>query len=461
MVAFLAGCGSDVSIGPGEPKEDSEVDVGVTAGSRLRPVMAVADGVAAFMTWRDTELGVDCRFRRMVDGVRRCIPVWPSVVFTDAACTKAAFIESPCRSGYEFAGLRYQPEGLDCDINQQDASPTPFRRVAASVGATSYHQAYTTDAGLQCAPEATPLADGEVLVAAEQVPLDTFVAAERVVIPGSSGLGRAEWHAEDGAREVLTAVDLTYDAECVEFDWATPGRCLPTLVSGPRYDQFADQDCTGATAYSRCGEQLAMERDECSLRVFEVGEALEGYYTDDQACTFQPGSGVHRLGIELSIESMPRLTTATFGPARLKARYLTDSAGWRVATASQPLFDSELGDPCVPARASDGSTHCTPAETLHAINRFSDAQCTQRVHVQKKAQCFSWGWLGWYDPAVPFCQQDVTSFEILDVTTASTYYERAPDGACIVAPIDDDEIAYELGPPRTVDSFPKVQIEVW
>ena len=27
--------------------------------------------------------------------------------------------------------------------------------------------------------------------------------------------------------------------------------------------------------------------------------------------------------------------------------------------------------------------------------------------------------------------------------------------------IDDDEIAYELGPPRTVDSFPKVQIEVW
>lgn len=70
------------------------------SGSRLKARWyAGADGSRQFVNWYDTELGTECYFQDIGDGVLRCLPsVTASVHYTDSACSRLLFsdITSPC-----------------------------------------------------------------------------------------------------------------------------------------------------------------------------------------------------------------------------------------------------------------------------------------------------------------------------------------------------------------------------
>ena len=65
------------------------------SGSRLRAkVLDGGGGARTFETWRDTELGVDCRFATAEDGQLRCVPDSQDVSYLDPACTEPVMLET-------------------------------------------------------------------------------------------------------------------------------------------------------------------------------------------------------------------------------------------------------------------------------------------------------------------------------------------------------------------------------
>jgi len=464
----LAACGSDVTLGPPDDSvPDVGYDVGVTAGSRLRPVMAVADGVAAFLIWHDTKLGVDCWFRPVADLSVRCLPITPQVVFLDDQCTKPAFVQNDCFDPYEYGGLSTEPDLDFCERSQQEAYFEMYRRIPGGLPDTTVYRGRRTPDGFQCTGPAE-LAPDEWLERAEKVPAEAFVAAERVVVPGTGRLGRVEWQAEDGAREVIEALDAQYDAPCSWWPSYGDGqRCIARNLGSVGEFSFVDSSCSEQGARASCGAPIAHKvvGSACggTGELYELGPPADACYGGaDGVCEETATDGAFHLGPKLTSEDFPVVTQAEEGSGRLRARYVADSTGWRLAQDWHRLYDSELGLDCELRGNEAGATGCVPPSGSPEITHYADAACTQPVLLVEASDCpFVWDWVTMREIDDHQCPRPGALREVLGPSTSASFYGLDDQGACAPSPIPEGEIAYELGPPRSLDFFPPVAIETW
>jgi hypothetical protein len=128
---------------------------------------AAADGRAfpRRATWRDTQLGTDCRFTTAADGVERCVPVGIGIFFSDSACTQpVAALNDPCDPSPKYA-IHVEPTGCPGKSH-----------VYPVLTATSAAQLYT-DSGGTCtavSPTAYPLVAVGAEVAASMLATSTI-----------------------------------------------------------------------------------------------------------------------------------------------------------------------------------------------------------------------------------------------------------------------------------------------
>lgn len=83
-----------------------------TSGSRLKANYYVGtDGSKQFISWHDSQLGVDCSFALASDGTTRCMPVeynaLTGIYFSDSACSQTlAIINKGCSAPkYAYGGV--------------------------------------------------------------------------------------------------------------------------------------------------------------------------------------------------------------------------------------------------------------------------------------------------------------------------------------------------------------------
>lgn len=458
-VVGLAGCGSDVTIAPGEPVPDVGYDVGVEPGSRLRPVMAVAEGVAGFVGWQDTELGVRCSFRADANLVERCLPRTQRVMFLDSACTEPVIVQHGCFDEAEYGGLSTEPDLDYCERDPAQGYPFVYRRIPGALSETLVYQGRQTPDGFECSETPGTIEPHEFLERGEEVPLEAFVRAERVVVPGSGRLGRIEWQADDGAIEVVTGYDTTYERTCRQRpDFGDGERCVVDRVASVDSYTFVDSACSEEGARAQCGEPIAAKSDGCNgVSLFEIGVAAEASYGGADGVCEQTSDIGHRLGVELTSDDFPLAITRDEGSGRLVSRLTTDTSGWRVSSADWPLYDSELDTFC-----DWSSGHCVPRFASLHQGHYADPSCTEPLLVLPKVSCPrepDWGWM----PIDASCGGIASLHEVqsgLDWMTS--IFELTEDGTCEIYPIDDEEeLAYQLGPPRSVDSFAPMAIETW
>jgi hypothetical protein len=459
----VAACGSSVDVGGGghEPRPDADVDPGVTAGTRLRPVMAVVEGAAAFLQWWDSELATQCAFRPMADGVWRCFPVSNTVVFTDGGCTEPAAFLRTCFPDTPYAGLSTEPSQPFCGL-QGYANARPYERIEGTVQATNYFRARVVAGELQCDDESTPLGEGERLLPVKAIPLGTFVAVARVVV-GEERLSREEWHAEDGAREVLSGFDRVTETACGRMEGSSTGdRCMP-LRAAYVSSVYADAQCAELAVWAECGETVAttVDAEACSMELFEIGDPLASTWEGGEICSASAVEAVAAFarGPSVALESLPRLYRQDFGTGRIVARYDTDVAGRRLSPASdlRPLFDTELGVPC-----SLEAERCVPF-TRSAGQRYADAACEKPLYVRSDScapdDVFAWALLDAFDEAT--CTHTSTRQPIVGtMADGATLYERDGD-TCLASPIEGDQMAYMLGEAVPDDAFAKVDVQTW
>lgn len=433
-------------------------DLGVEAGSRLRPVVAIAGGgAAAFLGWHDSLLELDCSFRPMADGSLRCIPGGPRVVFTDPDCTQAAWVETPCFSDFRYAGLQSLP-GDPC-ASGVEAHPTMYRRIAGSLAADEIYGAMLTPDGLDCGATPLPLAQGEVLVPAEPVPLDTFVAAEDQVVAGDGRLGRIERRAEDGAFEVTTPHDAGYDRSCLPAPWFGDGqRCVVQATSAVDDGRFPDETCTGATTRPQCGAVIARRGHSCSTpQVYEIAEALDTVYArGDGSCESETSNQAHRVGRRLFADDFPVLHRHEEGTGRLRARYSSDATGWRVTPNEPRLLDTELGVVC---EVSPAAGRCLPVAGNFVAERFADPSCSEPVFVTRADSCQLADWLRDSERDDDGCAQIAAHRRVLYPDPSLVTYATV-DGSCVPSPLDEGDVAFRLGPPQLPDSMADVRVEI-
>jgi hypothetical protein len=452
LLIGLAGCGDDVTVVKSAPHGD----VGVEGGIRLRPVMVVADDAAGFLQWYDSVLDVRCSFSPMADGSTRCLPTMHGVGFTDPACTQAAWVETPCTAGPRYGGLQFRPASPHCGDPAQ-AYPRPYVRAEASSAATSVYSAYLTPDGLVCEDDPVPLAPGETLVLAQPIPYETFVAAAEHVVAGHGRLGRVEWRADDGARELIGPYDGALDQPCRRKPLFADGdRCVVRTAS-VHSTLFADAGCTEHAAYALCDERIALQQDECAASLFELGEPVDEPYGDsDGTCAQIAASDAHRIGVEIGAADLPQIGHATVGGGRLQARIDVDTSGWQVAPSISSFFDTELNTWCSMFYSPE---HCVPFGFPH--DHYADPACTEPLFVMSASSCGQVRWASTrsYDQAT--CMSQTTLFEVLDPVASAVLYTETDAGDCVEATLDAGDVAYQLGPPRTPDSFPEVRIETW
>jgi hypothetical protein len=443
------------------------VDMGVVPGTRLRPVVAVLDGAAAFVRWHDTEVGVDCSFMHDEAGRWRCLPTGANVVFRDAACTEAVLLS---RCGEAFA---YGTMGIDaawddfCDPEQSasEAWRRPYRATGFPAPATHYYSGHVTAGQVTCNDAPSPLPDGAELTPASPIPADEFVEATAVVEHGATRLGRRKLVAADGAEEILTGFDNELDVPC-EWHPSLEDSCTPHFYAVLNDGLYADETCTTPAASEPCGQRGVVyeQVDECEVRFRAGGELVDNAYRSDGA-TCAPSSAegpFFRVGEVLPPGALPALELIRAGEGRLQTTLHADPSGRAVLFDYWPLHDTELAVPCEPLDLGDPfGIRCIPLLSRIDTDEvfFSDPNCSVVVSVQSDPSCSD-------APLhtlmhVSDAQCDPNTWDVRTVTTervTSTW--TLQDGACVAAPLPEGKEAYAFGPRYPADRFAPVTLEV-
>ncbi|MEZ4439209.1 MAG: hypothetical protein R3B72_08975 [Polyangiaceae bacterium] len=461
IVLLLAyGCGASAALFPGPD------DLEVTAGQRLRPIVARADGVAVFLGWHDTLLDVDCGFRLGADLEWRCLPVVWRVVFLDAACEQPALRLGECGHDDRYGGLATDPEDR-CIGGIGDAFHQLYERQPGIVEATTY---YDVDRTGVCTATPVDLEPDEILVPAAPVPMETFVRSEPTVV-GTGRLRRVEHVAEDGAREPIAGYDTDLAQACIPSSfgpWALDAeiRCVPER---PSYgsSRFVDASCTQPAASATCGETVLEEHDAetCTRRFFALGApTTSSYEVDGGTCQAVSDLAVAAIGEELPASSFPPVSLTTKGDERLQVRSYTGNGVSIGQPQRRSLFDRELDTDCEPAALEGGGYRCVPRASARA-KAFADEACTEPVIVTRTNACgdgnpFTYVWERPEPRVCGFPATGLVFRRVLDPLTATTVHTLDDQGGCLPRPLEADEVAQSLAAPELADAFPEVTVAI-
>jgi hypothetical protein len=453
-------------------------------GARLRAVELRGDDGARYRSdtiprWYDTELGVQCEFGYAQGTKHWCLPVERvaqensyMLEYLDFTCTRpvARHRRSPC-----------DPVGspaytLVIERGSGDACEEPVMRMF-SLGARIAQPAmtYYQDAG-GCVPgNAVPddLGGLEFYEIAEELPPERFVSADLDAQGGR--LTQGTLAGSDGCQDMWwwPLFDREANTECYPAAAADgTERCLPSGEIGRR--GFADSACTqplypvplqecedSSTPMTLYDRQLEMQ--ECPLepriRVYEVGTEAgipdPIYVAPD--CTASPNperTVYYPIGREISPGAFARFepTQADCGPGmasgtRLKA-LVRVAEGARVPSG---FMDSEFGNACSVALASDGALRCLPGGAA-LPPAYSDAACTRPAAAV--STCVSGDYVRVGVPLSSDAPCAGARFRVHALgDPTGELYTKAFDGTCTPATIDPGSTARELGPEIPPERF--------
>jgi hypothetical protein len=414
----LAGCGGKDDARPAPPNggglDAGPVDAGTAGGDAAD--MAPDDGGAAgvflpregtrlkirwieapggtrvFGGFRDSQLRVDCSFRRAIDGELRCLPTAFTLGndFADASCTSPAVVmgDADCQA----------PEY----IRRTDSTNACLGRERIYRRGEAITQVFTrtTPTGMPpvCSPIGVQTTSAAFRLGAE-LPVAMFVKAVDVPPPAGGPGGPLDIimrEAEDGARIDSGWQNTARDAACSLVDTAPDGRrrCLPPLATLSSVT-YSDASCMQAAAFfvPACREQpshvVEPVPQSCPTRytVKEVGPAAPTVYAKAAATPPATGSfcGVtaptagnqyHTLGAAVAPDGFPALDAATqeVAGARLHARLTGPATGRRIVLPE--WFDTTRNEICVWTSFGNGKHRCAPRASSFDWY-YADGSCTR------------------------------------------------------------------------------------
>jgi hypothetical protein len=443
------------------------VAVPFRSGSRLKARYVDGGGEAKwFMGFFDTELEIDCAFRRAADGEIRCLPAEVALTrdyfgmnFADDTCSTPLLTNTTLHREFVL---------LDPDFCPGPGAEEPPVRVIAIGGTEGERQAYHRNVEGVCVPDDVL----QVGVATTEVAPSRFVKATRLPPADPNALLQpVQLEGEDGSYEVPGFWDDERGEPCRPAsegkDAGLPDACISVhqlQTYGSSY--FAEPAGTTPLAGSQplCRYPSIVEHwesDSCqpsgwTKSVYEVGALFKDFYAvsvnvygpevPPNAAVFAP---VYLRGAALPWSSLPALDTGELGSGRLRVRLgsVDGVAAHHFRDVAQPasasdvtFYDSELAVPCGRHLFPDG-TRCLPLGTVWAdgnIANFADEQCTQpilRVDPDLTASCEPRRRFYLADPngvnALPSSTRPPRLYEVGASTTALSYTKSGTD--CIPA----------------------------
>lgn len=425
-VAGVGGAGSPVGAGGGATSgtgQGAPVDVGgegsvagdagaagaspavvalpFRSGSRLKARYVDGGGDARWFTgFFDTELQIECAFRRAADGEIRCLPA--ESVFT-SDFSGAYFADATCGTPVlTNAVLHQELVLLDPDFCPGPGVAEPPVRVVATGAAEAPRQVYRRNLENVCVLHDVLLP----VVATSEVQPSRFVKAiERQPAAPSARLQPIRLEGEDGSYEAPGFWDEERKEPCrlasEGWDVGLPDVCISARQSQAFESCYAEPAHTtplvGSEPQCRYPSLVAnWESDSCMLSgwtksIYEVGALFKDSYviSVDVYCSNLTNlyAPAYRRGAALPWSSFPSLDMVELGTGRLKLRVgsVDAIAAHHYRDIARPgsfndaqFYDSELGVPCHPYLSPDG-TRCMPLDTVGSSEfvTFSDAQCTQ------------------------------------------------------------------------------------
>jgi hypothetical protein len=415
---------------------------GVVVGSRLHAwIDDGGDGAIAFVSWRDTDLDLDCEFASAADGRLRCLPLprVATVLFADPDCTLPAVIETP-----EWA---YVPGALDLVVQANLDTPArggmaaswrwTVRRVGGDVPFPSGElYAPVTDSG-GCGAQAPSMAY-HYLALGDAVPPESFVSASFVEEPRAGGLDARVLVADDGARRVERIVIHASGSTCWPTTIGNERRCVAGPLTGDA--GFADALCTIPIAMPFTGGMSlevptvllrADDGGECrTRRAHAVGEPSATEYRLNPTtggCEALPGpfpTAAWKFGPELDASALdaaaPRLTSASLGTGALRVHVIADVDG--VPFYADPVAEWSTAD-SVRCEASFGNPGGPCELDSTGASLYADAECTSSL-VQDTSVC------ALPTTRVAYAETTGEYRRIGERYTGSAIYARALDGSC-------------------------------
>jgi hypothetical protein len=182
-----------------------------------------------------------------------------------------------------------------------------------------------------------------------------------------------------------------FDSQLQEPCWFVPAsdgenRCVPYFNPYASEGVFSDSACTQAATEveDTCQSPRHAYRVDSTVcpmryRVYSLGAKLgtTEYRKNGSSCTpqaVQSGSTLYAVGAEVGAASLARGTLQkASGSTGIGIDVLTTDDGARGSDVYRELAE---GFDCRAEIASDGSTHCIPADYAYSSNEFSDSQCT-------------------------------------------------------------------------------------
>lgn len=396
VIVVVAACGSPPApVAPAKPPQRGFFDVRAVrdvalhhrAGTRLRPRWRVTQsGARELMGIRDTQLGVDCKFRPTPSGLR-CVPD-PDALSTLTDTTQS-FRDEACAVqvaiGFGDGASRFV---VMRDATTLDCPDAPLRvfeaqspsRVTELFGRTSSgecRRSMKVGGGIDTATRGRELTQ-------------ELVGAKLVVVGfGGEGLRAAYFEAVDGAVTFSHWIDPKLDAAC-SITTAADGeaRCVPDGLF--LSTTFADAACSTPGASTACTAPRFMVKADarCTARAhaFHTGSSSPGDYFigDGVACFRQTLSSRGKKTYSPGKEIDPAFLVATprvedDGHAKRLRRILVTTGELRdTAPGHEPWRDTELGVECSFWPGTDGVMRCLPSRDSSAeVEAFRDEECAR------------------------------------------------------------------------------------
>lgn len=381
-VSLAAGCGEDHGEAPKpnlEPKGTQAASF--VGGTRLKAVMAEAkDGTSVFLHWRDTALGLPCRYEAFDDGMR-CLPLeGVATIYGEALAND--FADPQCTQRLIAKARRSAKSDLVQLVGGCWTTQTYFRVSAPYTETVTYQN---TAAGCEAR---TRLGDADLLTL-EPVGFDNFVLATVLAGAPSGDIAPTFLLGADGSRAPHGFRDVR-GVDCWPRQTEQGVRCMPLdFARSDRSDAYADAECSLIAA---APEKFCERRSSLPFVVSATfGDSINGVHRGgprlSEAFRRTGSTDCHRAGEKAILFGVGEpVPLADFLPATLSQ--LTRESGLSQSVAqvngltlglfTQPRATTFGGFDCTLAAGRDGIPRCMPP-TGYTQQDFSEPTCTEPV----------------------------------------------------------------------------------
>jgi hypothetical protein len=417
------------------------------SGSRLEAILEVGgEDAVAIAHYRDTELDVECEFRRDAGGEWRCLPraTVELAGYADDGCTQPIFECRDCTT----------PHAVSIEAGCGGVVATPLvlgdstRPFFVRVGELCLHAEY-------------PPGDYYTI---ESQPSDNYVGAAFEDHLVTHELGMRTLVGDDGTREMFHHAYERFGTRDCTFFGGVAGPCLPgtsgSTELGPSFF-FADDTCSSRAAFNvkpvdarTCPPPTHVRFEGAVHRLNAIGDRAFEREPSDSSCVPTEGSELAFFSIGVVDETLPTAEVIALGTGDARPIYYA-AEGMPIAFADRWVD------------AVDNTT-CTPLPTVHGRRcigrslslfpsdiRYADVSCSIELAPNPASDLYALRWAGATIPRDVTGRSTVESVHALRSYPATEMYEMR-DGFCTLAAEPAVLMAF-VGPALDLQKFPSTE----